>query len=146
MCLAVFGTSGVNCTLVSDDNCSPLISEDGTGKDSKVVVKFDGDDDQILHVQTKQKLMPFTLDHIFNMSSTQNDVFEACKDLIMSVTDGYNVCIFAYGQVSSSTMGCWVGSRLKQLELVSSLFLLLHGYLYVLLDRLRKDLHHGWYR
>ena len=45
------------------------------------------------------KPMPFEMDTIFTPASTQVDVFKQAEDLITSVTDGYNVCIFAYGQV-----------------------------------------------
>lgn len=33
--------------------------------------------------------------------NTQADVFKDTKHLIMSVVDGYNVCIFAYGQTGA---------------------------------------------
>lgn len=33
--------------------------------------------------------------------NTQSDVFKDTKHLIMSVVDGYNVCIFAYGQTGA---------------------------------------------
>ena len=41
------------------------------------------------------------MDTIFTPKSRQEDVFTESKDLITSVIDGYNVCIFAYGQVRS---------------------------------------------
>jgi hypothetical protein len=42
----------------------------------------------------------FQLDHVFKMDSKQEDVFNEMRDFIISVVDGYNICIFAYGQVS----------------------------------------------
>ncbi len=39
------------------------------------------------------------MDTVFTPASTQEMVFNAANDLIVSVIDGYNVCIFAYGQV-----------------------------------------------
>lgn len=79
----------------------PIISEDGGGEDSKVIVNFDRDDDQILYIQNKGKVNEFQLDHVFKMDSKQDDVFAAMRDLIVSVADGFNVCIFAYGQTGS---------------------------------------------
>lgn len=43
----------------------------------------------------------FQYDHVFTPTSTQAEVFEETKPLVTSVLDGYNVCIFAYGQVGS---------------------------------------------
>lgn len=38
---------------------------------------------------------------MFGPDSTQQGVFDHARDLILSVIDGYNVCIFAYGQTGS---------------------------------------------
>jgi len=62
---------------------------------------FDREDDQLVYVNNKGKTMEFQLDHIFKMDSKQDDVFEAMRELIVSVVDGYNICIFAYGQTGS---------------------------------------------
>ena len=43
----------------------------------------------------------YEFDRTFAMDSTQEQVFEAVQPLIVSVLDGYNVCIFAYGQTGS---------------------------------------------
>ncbi len=39
---------------------------------------------------------------VFGPESTQIDVFTDVKSLVNSVMDGYNVCIFAYGQTGNS--------------------------------------------
>lgn len=49
------------------------------------------------------KVVEFQLDHVFNMGSKQEDVFREMRDLIVSVIDGFNICIFAYGQVPAQT-------------------------------------------
>lgn len=41
------------------------------------------------------------MDTVFGPDSTQQNVFDHMRDLILSVVDGYNVCIFAYGQTGS---------------------------------------------
>lgn len=79
----------------------PIINEDGKGEDSKVVCQFDREDDQMVYVQNKGKVTEFQLDQVFKMDSKQEDVFLAMRDLIVSVADGFNVCIFAYGQTGS---------------------------------------------
>jgi kinesin family protein C2/C3 len=55
--------------------------------------------------QTKTK---FEYDRIFGPSSAQDEVFEAVQPLCVSVLDGYNVCIFAYGQTGRN----WVSHLL----------------------------------
>lgn len=42
--------------------------------------------------------------------NTQEDVFKDTKHLMMSVVDGYNVCIFAYGQTGSGKTYTMMGS------------------------------------
>ena len=46
------------------------------------------------------------MDYVFTPKSTQIDVYNEAHDLITSVIDGYNVCIFAYGQVQLDLFQC----------------------------------------
>ena len=52
-----------------------------------------------MYVCIQGKPAPFEMDTVFTPESTQLQVFNEAKDLILSVIDGFNVCIFAYGQV-----------------------------------------------
>eukprot|EP00054_Salpingoeca_dolichothecata_P013803 m.77257 g.77257 ORF g.77257 m.77257 type:complete len:924 (+) comp20666_c1_seq1:99-2870(+) len=79
----------------------PTISEDGDGPDSKLVINASKEDDQLIEVLNKGRDSTYELDTVFGPSSTQEQVFGEVRDLIVSVIDGFNVCIFAYGQTGS---------------------------------------------
>jgi hypothetical protein len=58
-------------------------------------------DDMTIDVQTSRDRKSFTFDQCFQSNSTQEAVFEDTQNLIQSAMDGYNVCIFAYGQTGA---------------------------------------------
>uniref|UniRef100_A0ABM5EUB0 Kinesin-like protein n=2 Tax=Pogona vitticeps TaxID=103695 RepID=A0ABM5EUB0_9SAUR len=79
----------------------PICKEDGVGPEAANAVTFDPDDDGILHLMHKGKLISFELDKVFPPEATQEDVFQEVQALVTSCIDGYNVCIFAYGQTGA---------------------------------------------
>ncbi|KAM6430694.1 kinesin-like protein KIFC3 isoform 1-T4 [Liasis olivaceus] len=79
----------------------PIRIEDGEGPEAVSAVTFDPDDDAVLHLMHKGKLVSFELDKVFRPEATQEDVFQEVQALITSCIDGYNVCIFAYGQTGA---------------------------------------------
>lgn len=63
-------------------------------------LKFPSDQDIVcIHPQQGKKM--FSFDKVFDMSSTQEAIFEETKAIITSCADGYNVCLLAYGQTGS---------------------------------------------
>lgn len=60
-------------------------------------------DEYSLSVETKRGPRDFTFDQVFTPETRggQEEVFEDVKMLVQSAVDGYNVCIFAYGQTGT---------------------------------------------
>ena len=50
-------------------------------------------------------------DMVFDPSSSQAQVFSETQPLVISVLDGYNVCIFAYGQTGSGKTHTMQGNQ-----------------------------------
>ncbi|XP_037618788.1 kinesin-like protein KIFC3 isoform X3 [Sebastes umbrosus] len=70
-------------------------------QDSAAMLSFDSDDDAVLYLSNKGKLMTFDLDRVFPPQASQEEVFQEVQSLVTSCIDGFNVCIFAYGQTGS---------------------------------------------
>ncbi|KAH9302893.1 hypothetical protein KI387_014476, partial [Taxus chinensis] len=59
------------------------------------------DEFTVEHPWKDDKPKQHQFDHVFDGSTTQEEVFEDTRYLVQSAVDGYNVCIFAYGQTGS---------------------------------------------
>lgn len=109
----------------------PITKEDGEGPEAVSAVTFDADDDTVLHLLHKGKQVSFELDKVFPPQASQEEVgaashssqrggmtargglhrplmpsgplqvFQEVQALVTSCIDGYNVCIFAYGQTGA---------------------------------------------
>ncbi|ERN12672.1 kinesin-like protein KIN-14S isoform X1 [Amborella trichopoda] len=81
--------------------CRPLNSEEKSSG-SPLIVDFDPSQDSELHiVSSDSSRKQFRFDHVFGPHDTQEAVFTQTKPIVISVLDGYNVCIFAYGQTGT---------------------------------------------
>ncbi|XP_039029588.1 kinesin-like protein KIN-14S [Hibiscus syriacus] len=81
--------------------CRPL-NQVEISNGSSSVVEFDSSPDaelQIISSDSSKK--QFKFDHVFRPEDGQDIVFARTKPIVTSVLDGYNVCIFAYGQIGS---------------------------------------------
>ena len=56
------------------------------------------EDEYTVQVDDGKSTRAFNFDRVFLHHSTQDEVYEDTGNLIQSAVDGFNVCIFAYGQ------------------------------------------------
>jgi kinesin family protein C2/C3 len=75
------------------------ISKSEIAQGSKMICKFTPE--EITLNGEKGKVKTWEFDHVFDMGSTQDQLFSEIKPLVTSILDGYSVCIFAYGQTGS---------------------------------------------
>ncbi|XP_076170175.1 kinesin-like protein KIF18A [Ptiloglossa arizonensis] len=62
-------------------------------------------------LKKQSKELQFIFDKVFDMSSSNSDVFEgSTKDLITSLLDGYNCSVFAYGATGAGKTHTMLGS------------------------------------
>lgn len=81
--------------------CRPLNKEE-TSTRSATAVDFDGAKDGELGVVTgNNSKKSFKFDRVYTPKDGQVDVFADASPMVVSVLDGYNVCIFAYGQTGT---------------------------------------------
>ncbi|KAI5062062.1 hypothetical protein GOP47_0022601 [Adiantum capillus-veneris] len=80
--------------------CRPLnTTEMSMGASS--VVEFESTRDNELVVRSNGTKKTFKFDRVFSPTHNQSDVFLDTARVVVSVLDGYNVCIFAYGQTGT---------------------------------------------
>jgi kinesin family protein C1 len=93
------------------DILSPASDEDLT-KHSLVVTEPFKDRGGLTPRQKKYK---FCFDRVFNPDDTQDSIWTGVEPIVQSAIDGFNVCLFAYGQTgvycpleSSNFLGCFM--------------------------------------
>ncbi|TYI57805.1 hypothetical protein E1A91_D11G307800v1 [Gossypium mustelinum] len=80
--------------------CRPL-NQAEIANGSSSVVEFDSSQDTELQIVSSDSKKQFKFDHVFRPEESQEAVFARTKPIVTSVLDGYNVCIFAYGQTGT---------------------------------------------
>ncbi|XP_071725501.1 kinesin-like protein KIN-14S [Rutidosis leptorrhynchoides] len=81
--------------------CRPLNSDE-IAKGCTSVVDFESaQENEIKIIGTDSSKKQFKFDHIFRPDDNQDAVFTQTSPLVVSVLDGFNVCIFAYGQTGT---------------------------------------------
>ncbi|XP_044947975.1 kinesin-like protein KIN-14R [Hordeum vulgare subsp. vulgare] len=105
--------------------CRPLNTEE-TAEGASMAIDFESAKDGELivrgHVSSKKV---FKFDSVFNPEEDQEKVFEKTAPFATSVLDGFNVCIFAYGQTGTGktfTMEGTEGARGVNYRILDELF------------------------
>ncbi|KAJ0232341.1 Kinesin motor domain-containing protein [Hirschfeldia incana] len=81
--------------------CRPLNQAD-IANGCASVVQFDASHENELQLFSADSCKKhFKFDHVFKPEDGQETVFAQTKPIVTSVLDGYNVCIFAYGQTGT---------------------------------------------
>nr|GMD48170.1 kinesin-like protein KIN-14S [Ipomoea batatas] len=81
--------------------CRPLNSEE-VANGSTSVVDFDmAQENEIQIVPSDSSRKQFRFDHVFKPEDGQGKSFVEYASIVTSVLDGFNVCIFAYGQTGT---------------------------------------------
>ncbi|CDY13741.1 BnaA09g42430D [Brassica napus] len=89
------------CNIRVFCRCRPLNKEE-TSTRCATAVDFDGAKDGELGVVTgNHSKKSFKFDRVYTPKDGQVDVFADASPMVVSVLDGYNVCIFAYGQTGT---------------------------------------------
>ena len=81
--------------------------ENGGDEGCRQCVQFP-EDGLSVEVRSAKKEKTFEYDQVFACDSTQEKVYSEIADLVVSVLDGYNVCIFAYGQTGLVSASCFL--------------------------------------
>lgn len=90
---------------VYDRNLTFLSSNNSSSQDlSKSVVEVIEPYKDRGGLTCRRQKWSFGFDGVFPPSRNQMDMWIGCEPMIQSAIDGYNVCLFAYGQVSKQVM------------------------------------------
>lgn len=81
--------------------CRPLNAEEITAGTTVAVDFESAKDDELTVMSNGAPRKTFKFDAVFGPQAEQADIFEGTAPFATSVLDGYNVCIFAYGQTGT---------------------------------------------
>lgn len=81
--------------------CRPLSSDEISHGCSSVVQVDPSQEMDLQFVPTEKERKTFKFDHVFGQADDQEAVFAESLPVVRSVMDGFNVCIFAYGQTGT---------------------------------------------
>ncbi|GJU00458.1 kinesin-like protein KIN-14E [Tanacetum coccineum] len=77
----------------------PFTPKEMSDRENKVLTSVD--EFTIQHLGRDGKIKQHCYDRVFNGNATQENIFNDTRYLVQSAVDGFNVCIFAFGQTAS---------------------------------------------
>ncbi|XP_056330983.1 kinesin-like protein KIF1A isoform X6 [Danio aesculapii] len=95
------------------------------GKDSKCIIQMSGNTTTILNPKQPKETKSFNFDYSYWSHTTPEDVNYACQkqvyrdigeEMLLHAFEGYNVCIFAYGQTGAGKSYTMMGKQEKDQE------------------------------
>ncbi|TRY91741.1 hypothetical protein DNTS_018983 [Danionella cerebrum] len=95
------------------------------GKDSKCIIQMSGNTTTILNPKLPKEPKSFNFDYSYWSHTTPEDVNYACQrqvykdigeEMLLHAFEGYNVCIFAYGQTGAGKSYTMMGKQEKDQE------------------------------
>ncbi|KAE8706169.1 Sodium/hydrogen exchanger 6 [Hibiscus syriacus] len=87
--------------------CRPLNSEEIAAGASMAIDFESAKDGELTVISNGAPKKTFKFDAVFGPQAEQSDVFQDTAHLLPSVLDGFNVCIFAYGQTGLGKLLRW---------------------------------------
>ncbi|OMO65853.1 hypothetical protein CCACVL1_21367 [Corchorus capsularis] len=91
--------------------CRPLSSEEIAAGSSMSIDFESAKDGELTVISNGAPRKTFKFDAVFGPQASQADVFEDTAPFATSVLDGYNVCIFAYGQTGTGKTFTMEGTK-----------------------------------
>ncbi|KAL0913096.1 hypothetical protein M5K25_016528 [Dendrobium thyrsiflorum] len=94
--------------------CRPLNREEASSGYATVVDFEAAKDGELGIITGGSTKKTFKFDRVYTLKDDQSDVYADASPLVISVMDGYNVCIFAYGQTGTGKTFTMEGTEQKR--------------------------------
>ncbi|KAI0499829.1 hypothetical protein KFK09_018037 [Dendrobium nobile] len=94
--------------------CRPLNREEASSGYATVVDFETAKDGELGIITGGSTKKTFKFDRVYTLKDDQSDVYADASPLVISVMDGYNVCIFAYGQTGTGKTFTMEGTEQKR--------------------------------
>lgn len=102
----------------------PLTTKEKSGMDKNYRIAFPNDESIVVKtvaqsnigMAAKSKVVNFQFSRTFGPQCQQDDIFEEVGGLVQSALDGFNVCVFAYGQTGAGKTYTMEGANVMDMD------------------------------